>query len=79
MARTTSAWLGLYSMVTVVAGRLTPEHRLPVRQAVWYHKSHAHHRAPARVDLYALLHVTDESRQCENPLRTAETCDRDPV
>jgi hypothetical protein len=39
MARTTPALLGLFSMVTVVAGRLAQEHTLPVRHAVWSHTS----------------------------------------
>jgi hypothetical protein len=39
LARTTPALLGLFSRVTWLAGRLAQEHMLPVRQAVWYHKS----------------------------------------
>jgi hypothetical protein len=38
IARTTPALLGLFSIVTLLAGRLAQEHTLPVRQAVWYHK-----------------------------------------
>jgi hypothetical protein len=38
IARTTPALLGLFSLVTVLAGRLTQEHALPVRQATWYRK-----------------------------------------
>ena len=39
IARTTPALLGLFSLVTLLAGRLAQEHLLPVRQAVWYPKS----------------------------------------
>ena len=39
IARTTPALLGLFSIVTLLAGRLAQEHTLPVRQAVWYHKA----------------------------------------
>jgi hypothetical protein len=39
MARTTPALLGLFSIVTWLAGRLAQAHTLPVRQAVWYHTS----------------------------------------
>ena len=38
IARTTPALLGLFSLVTVLAGRLTQEHALPVRPATWYRK-----------------------------------------
>jgi hypothetical protein len=38
IARTTPALLGLCSLVTLLAGQLTREHTLPVRQAVWYRK-----------------------------------------
>jgi hypothetical protein len=38
IARTTPALLGLFSLVTLLAGQLTQEHTLPVRQAVWYRK-----------------------------------------
>jgi ABC-type uncharacterized transport system permease subunit len=34
IARTTPAFLGLFSIVTLLAGRLAQEHTLPVRQAV---------------------------------------------
>jgi len=39
LARTTPALLGLFSLVTWLAGRLAQEHLLPVRHAVWYHTS----------------------------------------
>jgi hypothetical protein len=39
IALTTPALLGLFSMVTLLAGQLAQEHALPVRQAVWYRKS----------------------------------------
>ena len=39
IARTTPALLGLFSIVTLLAGQLAQEHALPVRQAVWYRKS----------------------------------------
>jgi DDE superfamily endonuclease len=38
IARTTPALLGLFSLVTLLAGQLAQEHTLPVRQAVWYRK-----------------------------------------
>lgn len=38
IARTTPALLGLFSLITLLAGQLTQEHTLPVRQAVWYRK-----------------------------------------
>jgi DDE superfamily endonuclease len=40
IARTTPVLLGLFSIVTWLAGQLAPEHALPVRQAVWYCKAH---------------------------------------
>jgi hypothetical protein len=39
IARTTPAWLGLFSLSTRWAGRLVQQHAPPVRQAVWYRKS----------------------------------------
>jgi DDE superfamily endonuclease len=39
IARTTPALLGLFSLITLLAGRLVQQHALPVRQAVWYRKS----------------------------------------
>lgn len=39
MARTTPALLGLFSRVTLLAGRLAQAHVLPVRHAAWYHTS----------------------------------------
>jgi hypothetical protein len=41
IARTTPALLGLYSLVTLLAHRLLPAGRLPVRTAAWYPKEHA--------------------------------------
>jgi hypothetical protein len=38
IARTTPTLLGLFSIVTLLAGQLAQEHALPVRQAVWYRK-----------------------------------------
>ena len=38
IARTTPTLLGLFSMVTLWAGRLAQDQALPVRQAVWYRK-----------------------------------------
>lgn len=40
IARTTPALLGLFSIVALLAGQLAQEHALPVRQAVWYRKTH---------------------------------------
>lgn len=39
IVRTTPALLGLFSLVTLMAGQLAQEHTLPVRQAAWYRKS----------------------------------------
>ena len=50
ITRTTPALLGLFSIVTLLAGRLAQEHLLPVRQAVWYHKS-----LPTFVDAIAIV------------------------
>jgi hypothetical protein len=50
IARTTPALLGLFSIVTLWAGRLAQEHLLPVRQAVWYHKP-----LPTFVDAIAIV------------------------
>lgn len=41
IARTTPCLLGLYSVVTLLAGRLLDEHSLPVRRAAWYSKQSA--------------------------------------
>jgi hypothetical protein len=38
VARTTPTLLGLFSLVTLLAGQLAQDQSLPVRQAVWYHK-----------------------------------------
>jgi hypothetical protein len=50
IARTTPALLGLFSLITLLAGRLAQEDVLPVRQAVWYHKS-----LPTFVDAIAIV------------------------
>jgi len=39
IARTTPALLGLFSVVTLLAHRLSAEEGLPVRQAAWYQKA----------------------------------------
>jgi hypothetical protein len=36
IARTTPALLGLFSIITLLAGPMAQEHALPVRQAIWY-------------------------------------------
>jgi hypothetical protein len=41
IARTTPCLLGLYSLVTLLAGRLLVEQSLPVRRAAWYSKQSA--------------------------------------
>jgi len=41
IARTTPCLLGLYSVVTLLAGRLLDEQSLPVRRAAWYSKESA--------------------------------------
>jgi hypothetical protein len=38
IARTTPALLGLFSIITLLAGQLAQAHALPVRQALWYRK-----------------------------------------
>jgi len=38
--RTTPCLLGLFSIVTLMADRLTSDEKLPVRQAAWYRKQH---------------------------------------
>src|SRR6266446_1257167 len=48
--RTTPALLGLFSLVTLVAHELLPDHALPVRQAAWYTKP-----LPTFVDTLALV------------------------
>ena len=40
-ARSTPAWLALYSMVTLMAAHLIGTHPMPVRAAAWYRKAHA--------------------------------------
>jgi hypothetical protein len=50
IARTTPALLGLFSIVTLMAGQLAQEHALPVRQAAWYRKS-----LPTFVDAIAIV------------------------
>lgn len=41
IARTTPALLGLFSLITLLAHRLTQDHPLPVRTAAWYQKQEA--------------------------------------
>lgn len=41
IARTTPALMALFSLVTLMAYRLSTEKRLPIRQAAWYVKEHA--------------------------------------
>ena len=48
--RTTPALFGLFSLVTLVAHELLPDHALPVRQAAWYTKP-----LPTFVDTLALV------------------------
>jgi hypothetical protein len=38
IARTTSCLLGLFSLVTLIAHELAPNHHLPMQQAAWYQK-----------------------------------------
>ena len=40
IGRTTPALLGLFSVVTILAGQLTAQASFPVRQAAWYAKAH---------------------------------------
>jgi hypothetical protein len=48
--RTTPALLGLFSLVTLLAHRLTQQGQLPVRQAAWYAK-----RLPTFSDALAMV------------------------
>jgi hypothetical protein len=41
IARTTPCLLGLFSLVTLIAHELAPNHQLPIQQAAWYQKSEA--------------------------------------
>ena len=41
IARTTPVLMGLFSLTTLIAHELTPDHRVPVRTAAWYHKPEA--------------------------------------
>jgi hypothetical protein len=41
IARTTPALLGLFSLITLLAHRLTRDQPLPVRTAAWYQKQEA--------------------------------------
>src|SRR5882724_11856375 len=50
IVRTTPALLGLFSIVTLMAGQLVQEQALPVRQAAWYRKS-----LPTFVDAIAIV------------------------
>jgi hypothetical protein len=50
IARTTPVLLGLFSLVTLLAHRLTDPHPFPVRQAAWYHKAE-----PTYADAIALV------------------------
>jgi hypothetical protein len=50
IGRTTPALLGLFSIVTLLAGQFVQDHALPVRQAVWYRKS-----LPTFADAIALV------------------------
>jgi hypothetical protein len=65
MARTPPAWLGLFSRITVWAGRLAPAHRLPVRSAVWSHQSR-----PTFVEALAIV---------RQPWRTATPVSMSPM
>jgi hypothetical protein len=38
IARTTPAWLGLYSLITVLAHRLAQRGKILTRRTAWYHK-----------------------------------------
>jgi hypothetical protein len=50
IARTTPALFGLFSLVTLLAHRLTPGHKFPVTQSAWYRKPH-----PTFADALALV------------------------
>ena len=61
-----AALLGLFSMVTLLAGQLAQEHALPVRQAVWYRKS-----LPTFVDAIAIVrrHLWTSTHFCMSPAK----------
>ena len=85
IARTTPALLGLFSIVTLVGRTIGPRARAAGQTSRVVSQTPAdlcrchRHGAPALVDLYPFLHVTDESRHGGNPLRTAEPLDRYPL
>jgi len=41
IARTTPLWLGLFSLVTLIAHELATDQPLPVSQTAWYQKEEA--------------------------------------
>jgi DDE superfamily endonuclease len=67
IARATPALLGLFSLVTLLAGQLIQEHALPVRQAVWYRKP-----LPAFADAIAIVrrHLWTSTHFYMSPAKT---------
>lgn len=66
IVRTTPALLGLFSIVTLMAGQLAQEHVLPVRQAAWYRTS-----LPTVVDAMAIVrrHVWTSTHFYMSPVK----------
>jgi hypothetical protein len=66
IVRTTPALLGLFSIVTLMAGQLAQEHVLPVRQAAWYRTS-----LPTFVDAMAMVrrHVWTSTHFYMSPVK----------
>jgi hypothetical protein len=69
IARTTPALLGLFSLVTILAGQLTAQQEFPLRQAAWYAKAQ-----PTFVDALAVVrrYLCQQDHFCISPEK-AET------
>ena len=66
IARTTPVLLGLFSLVTLLAHRLTEEQGLPVRTAAWYTKAEATFAdalAVVRQHLWSTMECTNSAAQ----------------
>ena len=66
IARTTPILLGMFSLVTLLAHRLTEDAGLPVRTAAWYHKTEATFAdalALVRPELWSTMKFTNSAAQ----------------
>ena len=66
IARTTPVLLGLFSLVTLLADRLSPRHTMPIRLAAWYTKERptfAEAMALARRCLWGSCHFSTSSQR----------------